>query len=83
MNNPRDAYARRRNRVGWLMTWLDAALERHYMRATQSANLWPMVGDLGHVEEELIPLLRFVSGISEEKIIKILDSMKKGGQGDE
>lgn len=86
MNNPRAAYAHRRARVRWLMLWLDAALERQHLRVTDCANpavLWPTVSELCHIEEELIPLLRFVSGTSEEKITKVLNSMNNGGQSHE
>jgi len=48
--------------VARLVAWLQVSLERNYERATdfdEPSRLWPMVGDLCHVEEQLIPLVSF------------------------
>ena len=83
MNNPYEAYPRHAKRVQWLMVWLEAALKCHFTKASQSADLWPRVEDLRQVERELIPLLCLISGTSEEKITKVLNSMNIGGQSHE
>ena len=80
MTNPVDAYLERSHRVALLMEWLAAALERHDDRAAdfdEPARLWPMVGNLEHVEEELKPLLSFIAAVPECEIDELLN---RGGQ---
>jgi len=83
MNNPIVAYARRARHVAWLMARLKAELNRQHRQVRdfdEPSRLWPYVGNLGHLEEELIPLVAFLSGASDEEITNALD---EEGQGNE
>jgi hypothetical protein len=75
MNNARDAYLERSRRVASLLAWLDCELARHEARAMKPENVkdWGMVGDLGHVEEELKGPLCFLSGMSEAELDQALN----------
>ena len=83
MINPADAYALHARRVSRLIAWLHVALERHCTRTAEIAHkesLWPMVDELCHLEDELIPLLRFVCSLTEDEIA---EAVGEEGQGDE
>ena len=83
MSNARDAYDRNSLRVARLLAWLEFALERHDERADdfdECGRLWPMVGNLAHVESELKAILGFISGMTEGEIEHALND---GGQGNE
>ena len=82
MTNAHDTYLERSRRVASLLAWLDCELGAHEAKAMKPENAkdWGMVGDMGHVEEELKRPLCFLSGMSEKEID---DALNDGGRGDE
>ncbi|MGD0904740.1 MAG: hypothetical protein ABR924_17530 [Terracidiphilus sp.] len=81
MNKPLDTYRERSRRVASLMAWLECEIDRHEAKATKPENaekLWPLVGDLEHIEEQLIAPLSFLSGITEEQIKEALIDDEEG-----
>ena len=83
MINPADAYALHARRGSQLIAWLQVALERHRTRTAEIADIeshWPMVDELCYMEDELIPLLKFVSGLTKNELAEALGD---GGQDDE
>lgn len=83
MNSPLEAYARHARRIAKILVLLEMTLERHGERARDfddPSRLWPMVGSLGHAEDELKLVLMFLSGTTEEDID---DTLNGKGQGDE
>jgi len=80
MNSPRDAYNRNALRVARQLAWLEVELERHEERAAdfdEAVRLWPMVGRLAYIEDELTFALMLLSGKSEKEIENALND---GGQ---
>lgn len=77
MNNPVKEYARRALRVAWLILAIQAAIERQHERTKQidePNRLWGFIGNLEHAEEELLPLVSFLSGTSAAEITNALNN---------
>lgn len=55
-------YDQKTRRVRQLLRELDKQLYKHEARQGNRMEDWGFVGDLGHVEEELEELLRFIGG---------------------
>ena len=71
-----DTYAERRRDIDWLLETLRAELVEHAGLATDRPADWSLAGDIGHVRNELIELVAFLTEQEPAEVARRLDEVR-------
>lgn len=69
-------YAERRRDIDWLLETLRAELDEHAGEAADAPNNWSIAGDLGHVRNELIEIVAFMTELEPAEVARRLDEVR-------